>query len=326
MDLVWFSDLKFLTSGAPNNDRNFKSTTLAYMACPRVAGKGGLVVHSCVVRGLTRAADLRRHWWMNWQLPALDRGSLRHSAVGAARGLLDAVLPPQCLACDALVATPGSLCGACWAEAKFIAAPQCAVCGVPFAFEMGPEALCGACSRARPDYDRARAVLRYDDLGRRLVVAFKHGDRTHGAPTFGRWLARAGADLLADADWVAPVPLHRWRLLRRRFNQSAMLALALCRASDGGAERFAPELLQRRRRTPSQAGLNAAQRQRNVRNAFFVTPRAAAALAGRRVLLVDDVLTTGATVSECARVLRRAGASAVDVLTLARVDAPRGAG
>jgi ComF family protein len=245
---------------------------------------------------------------MVWNQPSLTSGAIRHGALSAARGLVNAVLPPQCLACDALVATPGSLCSQCWISAKFITAPQCSICGVPFSFELGADAVCGACSRERPLYDRARAVLRYDDLGRRLVVAFKHGDRTHGAPTFGRWLARAGAGLIAEADLIAPVPLHRLRLLRRRFNQSAMLAQAVCRSPAGQALQFAPDVLLRRRHTPSQAGLNAAQRRRNVRNAFTVNPRRSGQIDGRRVLLVDDVFTTGATVSECARVLRRAGA------------------
>jgi ComF family protein len=248
---------------------------------------------------------------------------VHHGAASVVRGLVNAMLPPQCLACDALVATPGNLCSECWVDAKFITAPHCSVCGVPFSFDLGADAVCGACSRARPLFDRARAVLRYDDLGRRLVIGFKHGDRTHGAPTFGRWLARAGAALIADADIAAPVPLHRLRLMRRRFNQSAMLAQAICRSAAGRDLRFAPDLLLRRRHTPSQAGLNAAQRRRNVRNAFNVNPRRSGDIDGRRVLLVDDVFTTGATVSACARVLRRAGASAVEILTLARVDAPR---
>jgi len=265
---------------------------------------------------------LRRQYRMAWIQPGELPGALRHGAAGAVRGLVNAVLPPQCLACDALVATPGNLCPSCWREARFITAPQCEICGVPFAFDPGPDAVCGACIRTPPRYARARAVLRYDDLGRRLVVSFKHGDRTHGAPTFGRWLARAGGELIADADLVAPVPLHRLRLLRRRFNQSAMLAQAVCRGA-GGLE-FAPDLLRRRRHTPSQAGLNAAQRRQNVRNAFAVGPRWTGRVEGRRVLVIDDVFTTGATVSECARMLQRAGAGAVDVLTLARVDAPRG--
>ncbi len=260
---------------------------------------------------------------MVWSQPLPTPGVLRQGATSVLRGLVNAVLPPQCLACDALVATPGSLCSACWTDAKFITAPQCTICGVPYSFDPGGDAVCGACVRARPRYDRARAVLRYDDLGRRLVVAFKHGDRTHGAPTFGRWLARAGAELIADADLATPMPLHRWRLMRRRFNQSAMLAQAVCRSDAGQDLQFAPDLLLRRRHTPSQAGLNAAQRRRNVRNAFAVNPRRAGQIEGRRIVLVDDVFTTGATVSECARILSAAGASAVHVLTLARVDAPR---
>ena len=261
---------------------------------------------------------------MVWYQPSLTPGVMRRGALGAARGLVNAVLPPQCLACDALVATPGSLCSPCWVSAKFITAPQCSICGVPYSFDPGADAVCGACHRDRPRFDRARAVLRYDDLGRRLVVAFKHGDRTHGAPTFGRWLARAGGELIAGADLIAPVPLHRLRLMRRRFNQSAMLAQAVCRSPVGEGLQFAPDVLLRRRHTPSQAGLNAVQRRRNVRNAFAVNPRRTTLIDRRRVLLVDDVFTTGATVSECARILRRAGASAVDILTLARVDAPRG--
>ena len=262
-------------------------------------------------------------WSQPLSLPGLP-GAIRQGAAGALRGMVNAVLPPQCLACDALVATPGSLCAACWKEAKFITAPHCRICGAPYAFDMGPDVVCGACSRTPPLFERARSVLRYDELGRRLVVGFKHGDRTHGAPTFGRWLSRAGAELIADADLVAPVPLHRLRLIRRRFNQSAMLAQAVCRAPSGRALQFAPDLLLRRRHTPSQAGLNALQRRRNVRNAFAVNPRRIAQIEAKRVLLIDDVLTTGATVSECARILSRAGATAVDILTLARVDAPRG--
>jgi ComF family protein len=260
---------------------------------------------------------------MVWSQPILNPGAVRNGAASVVRGLLNAVLPPQCLACDALVATPGSLCSECWADAKFITAPHCTVCGVPYSFDPGGDAVCGACIRARPSFDRARAVLRYDDLGRRLVVAFKHGDRTHGAPTFGRWLARAGAELIADADLAVPVPLHRLRLLRRRFNQSAMLAQAICRSAAGRGLQYAPDLLLRRRHTPSQAGLNAVQRRRNVRNAFAANPRRIGQIEGRRILLVDDVFTTGATVSECARILSAAGAAAIHVVTLARVDAPR---
>ncbi len=252
---------------------------------------------------------------MEWTGPL---GALKR----ASRTALDTVLPPQCLACDALVSEPGALCAACWDGAEFIAAPFCAACGVPFEFDQGTDALCGACIRERPAFERARAVFVYNDVSRDLVTGLKHRDRLHGAPAFGRWLARAGRELVDDADVIAPVPLHPLRLWRRRFNQSALLARELSHRA-GGKAAFAPELLRRVRATPTQGGLNAAERRRNVRGAFAVNARRAGQVSGRRILLVDDVYTTGATLDACTRALLKTGAGAVDVLVLARVDRPR---
>lgn len=235
----------------------------------------------------------------------------------ALRTGLDLVLPPQCLGCGAIVEGDAALCAPCFSHIRFLSAPLCAACGYPF--EVGTpnvENLCGACARSRPSFDRARAVFAYDEASRGLVIGFKHADRTHGAPAFARWLARAGADLLPDCDVITPVPLHRWRLWARRYNQSALLALALARLA---GRPCVPDLLVRTRATPSQGRLGRQARMRNVRRAFAVPPRRAALAAGRRVLLVDDVYTTGATVEEAARTLRAAGAAKVDVLTLARV-------
>ncbi len=232
----------------------------------------------------------------------------------AGRIALDAVLPPQCLGCNALVSEPGALCATCWESISFIDSPLCACCGVPFDIDPGPQALCGGCIREPPPFRRARAVFRYDEHGKHLVLRFKHGDRLDMAPTFGRWLARAGADMLAGADVVVPVPLHWTRLFSRRYNQAALLTLALAKQAEVPA---IPDALRRQRRTPSQGQLGRTQRQRNVRKAFAV--RDERLVVGRTVLLVDDVLTTGATAGECTRVLLAAGATAVDVLTLARV-------
>ena len=237
----------------------------------------------------------------------------------AARAVLDVLLPPQCLACGVPVAGTGAICGECWQGTDFIGPPYCVACGLPFAFDHGSDALCGACMARRPPFERARAVMRYDEVSRALVMNFKHGDHTHGAPAFGRWLARAGDRLLVEADVVAPVPLHRRRLAHRRYNQAALLAAAVGRIAEVPV---LPDLLVRVRRTPSQGRLSAAGRARNVRGAFAARDRARRHLQGRRVVLVDDVYTTGATVRECARALCRAGASAVDVLTLARVVRP----
>lgn len=245
----------------------------------------------------------------------------RLAAVAGVSGrLLDLLLPPRCLACGVEVVRPGALCPRCWDEVAFISPPFCALCGYPFEFDPGTGALCAACLREPPAFDRARAVMRYDARGRALVLGFKHGDRTEGAPAYAVWLARAGAELLAEADVLAPVPLHWRRLFARRYNQAALLAQALAQAS---GVPLVPDLLRRRRATPSQGRLSAVGRARNVAGAFAVTPARAAALAGRHVLLIDDVLTTGATVAACAATLRRAGAAGVDVLVLARVVRPQ---
>jgi predicted amidophosphoribosyltransferase len=219
--------------------------------------------------------------------------SLRTSAVRrAALVALNAVLPPRCLACGEPVADLGTLCAPCWSRLAFVAGPVCAACGVPFEFESAPGALCGACLARRPAWRAARAALVYDDASRGLILALKHGDRTDSAPAMAGWMVGAGRELLAGADMVAPVPLHRWRLLARRFNQSALLAPAIA-ARSGIA--CVPDLLIRRRRTPSQGGLSAAGRARNVAGAFRVNPARAAGLADTGVVRVDDVLTTGET-------------------------------
>jgi ComF family protein len=229
------------------------------------------------------------------------------------RAVVDGILPPRCLACGTVVDEPDALCGPCWAAMTFFAPPWCAVCGLPFPHPMGDDAICADCARDRPSWDRARAVLRYDKHSRRLVLALKHADRTHLARALGGWMRRAGAEVLDGADLVLPVPLHWTRLFARRYNQAGLLAHAIRAA---GGPPVAPDWLVRRRRTPSQGRLGATARARNVRGAFALRP--GRSIRGKRIVLIDDVLTTGATVEECARVLRRAGAEFVGVLTLAR--------
>lgn len=257
---------------------------------------------------------------METTLPTRLGGIARSLRAGALR-LLDLVLPPRCLSCGMDVAQAGALCGACWAKVDFLGPPQCACCGLPFEVAALAGDLCAACIRRPPVYARCRSVFAYDAESRGLVLAFKHADRTDAAPAFAAWMARAGAGLLAEADLVAPVPLHRWRLFRRRYNQAALLALGVGRLS---GRPVVPDLLARRRDTGNQGGRSRLGRARNVAGAFTVRPAHKEAVRGKRVLLVDDVYTTGATASECAKALLRAGASAVDVLTLARVVKPEG--
>ncbi len=236
---------------------------------------------------------------------------------------LDFLMPPRCLCCGALVSEPGALCPNCWGRIGFLEAPFCVCCGSPFEFDVGPDALCVRCLTHPPRFDRARAVFRYDETSRALILRFKHADRTAAAPSFARWMARAGRDLLADADLLLPVPLHRWRLLRRRYNQAALLAWALSRQTGVSVD---PLLLRRERDTSPQGRMTRKERRRNVRGAFALSRPEQ--VRGKKVVLIDDVLTTGATIDECARILKAAGAERVDVLTLAKVflGESRGAG
>ncbi len=229
---------------------------------------------------------------------------------------LDTVLPPRCLACGELVDQQGQICATCWPSLDFIAKPFCATCGLPFAYDMGADAVCGACLAEPPAFDRARAALVYNDLASRLIVGFKHGDRTHHAPAFAKWLRTAAGDMLDQADLVTPVPLHPRRLWMRRFNQSAVMAHFLARETGKPTK---PDLLVRTRRTPSQSGRTRLQRFENVRAAFAVRASRQASVAGARIVIIDDVFTTGATATAVARCLSKAGAEHVGVLTLARV-------
>ena len=236
--------------------------------------------------------------------------------VAAASRALDILFPPRCLKCGVELEASGALCAMCWPKIRFIALPYCACCGLPFAYDVGAGALCGSCVQDPPVFDRARAVFVYDEVSRDLILTFKHADETEAAPGYGRWLARAGAGLLADTDLLVPVPLHRRRLFARRYNQAALLVHALAKETRRTA---APDALIRVKKTQPHIDMGRSARQQNVAGAFRVHPKWAGRLAGARIVLVDDVFTTGATVSSCARVLRAAGAARIDVLTLSRV-------
>ena len=243
---------------------------------------------------------------------------MRAALARLAGAAVDLVYPPACLACRKATAQGDALCGACWGGIRFIERPFCERTGTPFPLDLGAEGLVSPDVIADPPvYARARAVARFEEGPvRRLAHQLKYGDRRDLAGPMGAWMARAGDDLLVEADLLIPVPLHRLRLAARRFNQSALLAHAISRRSGVPVN---VDALHRRKATPPQVGLTRSQRAANVQGAFHVAPERALAVEGRAVVLVDDVLTSGATINAAARALLRAGARRVDVLVFARV-------
>jgi ComF family protein len=230
-------------------------------------------------------------------------------------GVADFIWPPRSLLSDRIVDRPGTIDADHWGALQFLTPPWCAACGFPFANSEAEDSLCGACLAERPTFATARAPLAYDDASRRLVLDLKRSGRRDGLPVFAAWMAEAGQEALAEADLIAPAPLHWSRLLSRRFNQAAWLGQALARRT---GLPLAVGALTRRRRRQSQHGLSASQRRRNVAGAYVANRP----IEGRIVILVDDVFTTGATVEACTRALMRAKVRKVHVLTLARVVRP----
>jgi ComF family protein len=234
---------------------------------------------------------------------------------------LSLILPPRCPISGEIVERPGLLSAEAWAALRFVSSPKCSCCGIPFEVSLtegnsvAADLTCGACFETKPSFRMARSALVYDDASRDMVLAFKHGDRTELVVTFAPWMAQAGGEILQDADVLIPVPLHWVRLLKRRYNQAALLAQAVSKHTgvacwlDG---------LDRVKNTVSQGHRSAKDRHENVRNVFRVPKRYADRIAGKKIVLIDDVMTTGATVSSCAKLLYACGADRVDVLTLAR--------
>jgi ComF family protein len=230
----------------------------------------------------------------------------------------DLVLPPTCPGCRAALADSNALCSRCWSEVRFIEPPLCPVYGTPFAYHLGDNILSAEALAEPPPFRRARAAAIYGDVARRLVHQLKYHDRPDLAAVMAMAMRRAGRDLLAECSLIVPVPLYRWRLWQRRFNQAAALGACLSRLSGVPHD---PLVLQRFKPTRRQVGLSALQREENVRGAFRVPDAMRARIAATAVLLVDDVYTSGATAKAASRALLRAGAGAVDILTFARVTA-----
>lgn len=249
----------------------------------------------------------------------------------ATRMGIDAILPPRCGGCGTITESPHAVCAVCWAGLRFITTPQCMCCGYPFELDQDDQArpsssegadagqlLCAGCLQKKPAFDLARAALVYDDFSRDYLLRFKHADRGDLTPLLARWMYQAGQGIWDQADVIIPVPLHRRRLLARRYNQSGLLA---ARLSSMTGVPWDGLVLQRKRYTRSLGGLGPSSRKREVGGAFEIDENRAArsGLSGTRVVLIDDVLTTGATVNACVRALKQSGVMHVSVITVARV-------
>lgn len=272
---------------------------------------------------MTGGSDaLMRHQDGGWR----DRWEAGRSRAGPAlrdfaRGLTDLILPP--LAHDSPEATAqAGLTPDAWSRVVFLEDPVCDGCGAAFEYDGGDFASdrCAACLAKPYRFERCRAACVYDEASRGLILRFKHGDQQQFAPLFARWLSRAAAPLIEEADAIAPVPLHPRRLLMRRFNQAAEIARPLARDA---RRDYLPDALIRARATETQGGRSARGRRLNVKSAFAVTETGARRVRGRRILLIDDVLTTGATAEACAKALLEAGARSVDLAVVARVRTAR---
>lgn len=236
------------------------------------------------------------------------------------RWILNSVLPASCLLCSEPVESDGQFCISCFRRVNFITSPFCACCGVPFNFQpaLGKEQLCMSCNASPPAYNMARAAIRYDEVARRMILPFKYGDKAEAAPHLAWLMHRAGGELLQRADLLVPVPLHSARLRQRRYNQAALLARSLAKLTGLAA---CLDALVRTRATAALEGMDATARRKELEGAMSL--KSGVGIQGQHILLIDDVMTTGATAHQCARVLRSGGARQVDVLTIARVEDPR---
>lgn len=248
---------------------------------------------------------------------SIEKSRFGRSVTSAVSKLSDILVPPTCLICDAFVQKQGGCCGTCWRELRFIVPPICPVLGSPFSIDLGNGIMSAEAIANPPPFERLRAVLLYDDLARRMVSLLKYSDRTDLAPWMASWMVVAGKELIEGADAIVPIPLYSGRLRSRRFNQSAELARHI---ADKAQIPFFPVSMKRKKNTRQQVGLTQSERQRNVSGAFVVPEERKIDVIGKRVILVDDVYTTGATTKAATRALKRAGASQVDVLVFAKVE------
>ncbi len=229
---------------------------------------------------------------------------------------LNLLFPAQCVNCDEGVDQPGSFCAQCWSQLTFITDPRCVQCGYPFEYHTDDNMKCASCLTNPPSFDSGVSVIQYDAASKASILAFKHADRTDLAPAFARWLVTAGNEAITNDALICPVPLHKKRLQKRRYNQAALLAKEVAELTNS---RYVPDVIQRIKNTPSQGNKNAKDRIKNVKNAFRLNSKWRQTIVGKHIILIDDVYTTGATLNACAACLKKAEVNKVSILTLSRV-------
>jgi ComF family protein len=242
---------------------------------------------------------------------------LFHSAHKFLSTLKDICFPLTCCNCGQFVDSEG-LCSECWKTIKWTGDPKCRICGIPF--EIDVDMLCPECLRKKPHFDKAISVFEYDDFSKDMILKFKHGDMTFMSRQLAAWIYRASENEIKNADIIVPVPIHFFKRLKRKYNQSELLAQELEKISGIPCE---PRILQKIKSTPQQEGLSRSTRLKNINGSFGVNPEYSPRLNAKTVVLLDDVLTTGSTAGECSKILKKHGATKVIVLTIARVSLVR---
>ncbi len=229
--------------------------------------------------------------------------------------IINLILPPRCIATDEIVGEQGSISPKYWPLLNFSEKPLCEICGQIFEFHIEDGMTCATCIDKKPHFDMARSALIYDDFSSKMILKFKHGDKQHASISFAKWMLRAGSEFINSGDIIAPVPLHRFRLFKRKFNQSGILASEIAKYIEA---KPVLDLIIRQKHTPPQKGLNAEKRRKNVARAFIINPKYKDLIKGKNIIIIDDVYTSGATLNECSKLLKTGKADKIFCLTIAQ--------
>ena len=228
--------------------------------------------------------------------------------------IIDLIFPRKCIICDRYDCQT-EVCTECWKKLSFISQPSCFICSTPFPYENEKESICAECIVNKPSYDRSISILEYDDASKKIIHDFKYKDQLHILEYIVNLMTNIGKDIFNDLDIIAPVPIHKYKLLKRGYNQSALIAMNVAARKDLP---YFPQLLIKSKNTLAQTGLKKSQRTINIRNSFELNNKLYSNIADKNILLIDDVITTGSTVNECSRILKKEGANKVLILTLAK--------